>query len=191
MKYHYHVITPFSRFEHIVPLTHMLYHATQKRLTWHPIIDEDLKFDIASSDWIKPLRCAARVDGWFMGHYKENWFIEHSEIEDADRYLVLNDDDAYGTDFFSKIDAVEGDCLICSMRRNNKGDVLIAAPQNVVGGLIGGEQIIVSGGVLRQFRAGPSYGGDRDFIAAITAKYPPTFVPDAEVFWNYYLPGQW
>ena len=123
----YHIITPFKRFQHIVPLSTMLYYATMEKLVWHPIFDDDVKFNIAPTFWIQPMVCPGTVDGWYMGHFKENWFIEHAPIVDQDRYLVLNDDDAYGTDFFKKIDAVQGDCLICSMRRNASGDVLVAA----------------------------------------------------------------
>jgi hypothetical protein len=187
----YHVITPFSRFEHIVPLTEMLYHATTDRLVWHPIVDRELKFQLAQSEWVEPMVCPGKVDGWFMGHYKENWFIEHAEIVDTDRYLVLNDDDAYGTDFFQKIDLVKGDCLICSMRRNSRGDLLTAAPYNLLPCKVGGEQIVVTGEILKRFRWGEDYTGDWDFIKAVTEKYPPVFVPEAEVFWNYYRPGQW
>lgn len=182
--YNYHVFTPFSRFQNLVHVAKRLYaHGVQ----WHPIFDADLPFTL-QADWIHPMVCPTKEPGWFVGHWYQNWFVEHAEIVDGDRYIMCSDDDVHEEPFFDIMDLHEGKALVCSMQRHS--DRLIAAPENMQGGRVGGEQLMVSGEVLRQFRWTAHNAGDWDWIASVIAKYPPAFVPEATVWWNHLDTGK-
>lgn len=181
-RFTYNIFTPFCRWQNLIPFTNMLH---RERVRWHPILDGHALFTFLA-DWIYPsLYPGPMPEGWFPGHAIQNWWIENRWIYDTHRYAMLSDDDMYEEGFIDKIDAVDGDVLIATMLREHAGHgTLVACAENVKGGSIGGEQIIVTGAVLKQFRFGPSGMGDWDFIKAVTDKYPAVFVPDAKVYWN-------
>jgi hypothetical protein len=169
---------------------------------WHPIFDRMVDVSSLWLPWILPMFSRAAAPGWFPGHYAANWFLNHVYWQNQDRYLLLNDDDFYEPDFFPKVDSVDGDVLVCSMKRGQhspaKTDTpaqacndLIAAQENLTCGGIGGEQIILAGHVQRNYRVGPGFAGDWDMISAVLKEYKPAFVPDAFVWFNYLEPGRW
>jgi len=178
MKYTYNVFTPFSRFQNLLYMTKRL---KDFGVQWHPIFDADVPFSI-TGDWIHPMVCPTKEPGWFPGHWYQNWWVEHAEIVDDQRYIMCSDDDDYELGFFDIMDAVEGEVLLCSMKRS--GDLLVADAGHLSPGLMGGEQIMVSGRVLKQSRWAAHYAGDWDFIAGVLAKHTPVFVPNATVWWN-------
>jgi hypothetical protein len=131
-----------------------------------------------------------------------NWFLNHVEWNDHDRYIQLNDDDLYEPGFFERMDAVAGELLICTMKRGDasppKADTpaqpfhtLTACRENLNCGGVGGEQIMMSGRAYRNFRFGKGFSGDWDMIADVLANYQPNFVPEACVCFNALEPGRW
>ena len=199
MKHHYHVYTPVSRPKNMPALIKML---GEEGVTWHPVFDREADVSQLWMPWIDPMFCPPITPGWFAGHYVANWFLDHVDWRDDDRYAILNDDDFYEPGFFRKIDAVEGDVLICSMKRGDasppKSDTpaqpchtLIAAKENLSCGGIGGEQIVATGAAHRNYRYGPGFSGDWDMISAMLSDHEPTFVPEAFVWFNYLEPGRW
>lgn len=180
MKYRYHIITPFSRWRNFPTLSKHLYPIRQ--LCWHPVFDADIPVQFGCRSWIEAHYSQPHPEGFFPGYWKTNWFLDHHEMDAEGRYLVLNDDDLYEEGFFDKIDAVEGELLICSMDRG--GGKLMAHPDDMKCGYVGGEQLIVSGRLMKDERYEPHYEGDWGVISRLTAKTPPLFVPDAVVKFN-------
>lgn len=177
-RFNYHVFTPFSRFQNLVYMAKRL---KGMGVHWHPIFDADLPFSL-SGDWIHPMVCPTKEPGWFPGHWYQNYWVEHAEIVEGDRYIMCSDDDDYEVGFFDVMDQSDGDVLICSMKR--PGDILTADAGHLAPGLMGGEQIMLSGRVIKDSRWTHHYAGDWDYIAGILAKHSPVFVPGAMVWWN-------
>lgn len=199
MKYKYHIITPFSRFQN---LCQMRDHLEPFGITWHLVCEKkDVPFRLKLPDWMKIVVCDPIPPAWFAASWKPNWFIEHQDIDPEARYILLNDDDYYEEGFFEKVDAVDGDLLVCSMKRGNRcpdnspnpqlAHTLWAQQDHLACGGIGGEQVIMSGVALKQARWAHPYAGDWNMIANIIQKYPPVFVPDAFVWFNYLEPERW
>lgn len=180
MKHTYHVLTPLGRV-HQVPRLAKALHLSD--VVWHPIVEDDLCFWI-SGDRIDSFKFHRSPDGWHPAHYGINQFIDKGNIYEADRYMILPDDDAYGDGFWEKIDSADGDLLIWSMERPAHNDVLEAKVENIRGGGIGGEQLCMTGDLLKQSRFSPPYGGDWDFIQKICENRTPTFIPEARVIFN-------
>lgn len=177
-KYAYHVFTPFCRFQNLLYMAKRLHGVG---VQWHVIFDADLPFTL-QADWIHSMVCPTKEPGWFVGHWYQNYWVEHETIIDQDRYIMCSDDDDYEVGFFDLMDQKEGEVLICSMKR--PGDILYADPGYMHCGMVGGEQIMMTGRVLRQFRWAHHYAGDWDFIINVITRYPPVFVPEARVWWN-------
>lgn len=198
MRYTYRILTPFSRFQNLVNFARMLH---SHRVLWHPLLDDDLPFGIHSIDWIDPVYVPrGEPPGFVRAHWMLNWFIEKAYVFESDRYLFLADDDWYEPGFFDKLDAVDGEVLICSMLRGHHQpptgtpygtSPLEAAPQNLHVGQVGAEQLVVSGKVLKPCRFGPEPHADGILIEALTSRHKPAFVPDAHVWFNYLEPGRW
>lgn len=148
---------------------------------WHPIFDADVPFSI-SAEWIDPMVCPTKEPGWFPGHWYQNYWVENAKIVDRDRYIMCSDDDDFELGFFDKMDAKEGDVLVCSMKR--PGDMLWARPDFMQCGMVGGEQVMVTGEILKKYRWGHHYAGDWDWISSVISNHPPVFVPEAVVWWN-------
>lgn len=202
MKHTYHVFTPVSREKNLRLLIDML---AQQAILWHPIFDSDshLAWIPPAQEWITPMVCPTPPPAGFTpGAHPVNWFLEHAEWQDDHRYINLNDDDFYEPGFFEKMDAHEGEVLICSMKRGDcsppKPDTpsqpcntLLAQKENLFCGGVGGEQIMMTGRIYRNCRIGPGYCNDWDMMAKVLAEHEPVFVPEAFVWFNYLEPGRW
>lgn len=178
MRFRYHVFTPFSRFQNLLYMSKRL---KGFGVQWHVILDADLPFTF-SAEWIHPMICPTKEPGWFPGHWYQNYFVEHSPVVDTDRYIMCSDDDDYEVGFFEKMDAHDGDVLVCSMKR--PGDMLWANPAYMHCGGVGGEQVMVTGAILKQCRWAHHYAGDWDWIASVFGKSAPVYAPEAVVWWN-------
>lgn len=196
-KYRYHVVTPFTRFENLVVFACML---REFGVMWHPVFNDDLPFRLAENDWIEPWFAARAPEGWNRGNWAFNWFLDHGSILDRSRYLLMPDDNFYEPGFFDKLEEREGELLICSMKRGHQippggtpygTDTLVAVPGNMHVGGVGGEQLIVSGRLLKTVRFGPNHGSDGQVIAALCQAHKPEFLPEAYVWFNYLEPGRW
>lgn len=158
-------------------------------ITWHLIYDYGVAPVHPNKAWIKPMISAPTPLDWHPSSWKDNWFLDHCEIDDLGRYCHLSDDDWYDKDFFSKLDERDSDVLIATMMNGPTPEGprtnLWAEPGRVQGGRIGAQQIIVSGYIIRYYRYGRQYAGDWDFIEAITSNHPYEFVREANVYWNH------
>ena len=197
MKHPYHVITAFNRWQNLQAMIDLL---GPLNLTWEPIFDDtpENRDRFPKQDWIVPRFCPLAPEGWHPAAWPIYWHPCHCEIDPRARYCILTDDDGYEADFFDKIDSVDGDVLIASMKRGDHSaasgyptDTLLAAPENMHCARIGGEQIVVSGVIWSKFRHLHTAAGDWPWIAAITSAYAPVFVPDAFVRFNALEPGRW
>lgn len=186
MKHRYHVYTPLWRIRNVPRLVELL---RTMGIQWHLLYDEGVKFVHPNEKWIKPMVCPPAPSGWHPSGWKDNWFLDHEEIDDLGRYQHFSDDDWYDPDFFRKIDVVDDDVIIVTMKNGptpeGPREDLIARPERVRGGRIGAQQIVVAGYIIRYHRYGKHYAGDWDFIESIAKQHPLTFIPEAFVYWNH------
>jgi len=167
---------------------------------WHPIFTETVGFRIQETDWIKPCIAPATPDGWNAGHYVLNHFIQSRALYSQQRYLILCDDDRYEPGFFDKIDCVDGNVIICSMKRGDHQPpnsppygtgTLVAAKENMHVGGVAGEQMILSGSVFATVKFGPGNDSDGHVIKDLAKREDVKYVPEAYVWFNYLQPGRW
>lgn len=186
MKYRYHVYTAMWRLKNIPRLVSFL---APLGITWHLTYDKGVSYAHPDLPWIKAMTAEPPPPGWHPSSWKDNWFLDHTQIDDLGRYCHLSDDDWYEPEFFQKLDRHDGDVLIVTMQNGPTPEgprqTLHARPECVRGGRIGAQQLIACGYIARFFRYGKAYAGDWDFISAITQVHPPEFVPEASVYWNH------
>ena len=201
MRHTYHVLTPLKRLENLERLIDML---QDKPVFWHPIFDEGLPFDVHfPHHWIQKGFCPRSAPFWSMWADSLNRFIHAGRLDADSRYLILNDDDFYEPDFFSKIDIVDGEVLICSMKRGQRippgvtperahgTDTLEAKPESMVVGRVGAEQMVAAGRVFERYGFNNSIAADGERIVRIIAENRVQYVPEAFVWFNYLEPGRW
>ena len=183
------VITPFNREENLELLSSVL----KDKCNWTVLIDRDIKFP----DWVTVKRYDKAPIGVCPSNWLFNKFIDEG-LEDEEQYMILCDDDSVEEGFFDKIP--NEDVVICSMKRGERvpevgcgygrGD-LIASPDNLGIGLIAGEQMILKGKILKNYRYGLSSVGDGEMIMQVVKNEPViTFVRDAFVLFNYFEDGR-
>lgn len=198
----YNVITPLARFDNLRKLIPML---DAQNVHWHCITDDDLPFQpMFQQSWIHHYVCPNRETTFFTRcNAAINWFLDtHPPIEDQ-RYCILNDDDAYEDDFFSKIDLHEGEVIIPSMERGSRTPAgvqaerahgatkLWAAPENVHIGGVGVEQLVISGRLLRGIRIPLHICGDGMMIEWTYKTHGAEFAPECNVLFNFFEEGRW
>jgi hypothetical protein len=197
MKYKYHVIMPFTRFENLLAVSLIL---SRAKVWWHPVFNNDIPFGIHNLGWIDPVYAPKAPEGFNPGHFAINWFLDHSELIDDHRYHILCDDDGFEDGFFEKMDAAAGDALLCSMMRGQNQPAngpqygtatLEAKLENVQVGLVGIEQLMLAGRVMRRYRLGPNAADDGRWVVQVAQENLITFVPNANVWFNYLQPGRW
>ena len=208
----FNVITPLARFQNVSDLVN---HLEPKKIKWHVITDEDSKgtFDV-KKDWIFNHICPnVGANFWERCHNSINWFIENKiDSDDENYYCVMNDDDGYEDDFFTKLtnsinnSIVRGnsnDLIICSMMRGNNipSDAipvrrhptytLYARPSNMQVGGVGLEQFIAKGKILKKHKIPLTTCGDGELIQKLTSEYDVLYLPELYVRFNYFEPGRW
>ena len=185
------VLTPFSRIENKEYLIKVL----EGKCNW--IILQDAREEIYDfPEWVKVRKFLTHKDLGSVSNQLLNAFFK--EAEDDVQYMVLCDDDSVEEGFFDKIP--NEDVVITSMKRGQRvppigcgyghGD-LIASPDNIGIGKVAGEQCIVKGKVLKNYRYGLSPIGDGEMIMEIVKKEKITYVPDAHVLFNYFEDGRY
>lgn len=193
------VVTPFKRIENLPFLTKVL----QGKCNWIVLQSSDEPV-IEFPEWVTVKRFDVGKE--YISNQLINEFIS-SGLDDETQYMVLCDDDSVEEGFFEKIP--DEDVVCVSMKRNEasyhvvvddwfartahneKGpDILIASPNNMKIARVGGEQLIVKGKILRNYRYGLSLIGDGEMVLKIAAEHPVTYVPDAYVLFNYFEDGR-
>lgn len=194
------VVTPFKRIENLPFLTKVL----KGKCDWIVLQASD-EPTIEFPEWITVKRYEiTNKDN--ISNRLINEFIS-SGLDDETQYMVLCDDDSVEEGFFEKIPNKDVVCV--SMKRNEasyhvvvddwfariahneKGpDILIASPNNMKIARVGGEQFIVKGKILRNYRYGLSPIGDGEMVLKIAAEHPVTYIPDAYILFNYLEDGR-
>lgn len=195
------VVTPFQRTQNL----NLLARTLKGKVNWVVLIDEDITFP----DWVKVIKYPKPTNG--SNELLNNFFA--SELEPETQYMVLCDDDSVEDGFFDKLPNEDVVCV--SMQRGDREfkhvvwddwatkmghwetglDLLVADPKNMKVACVGGEQLIVKGKILKDFRYGytdstADVPGDFAFIRDVIAKHPVTYVPEARVLFNYYEEGR-
>ena len=198
------VYTPFQRKENIK----LMSEALEGKANWIVLIDNPELKDLFP-DWvtvklydIPPAHVAC----------KSNWIVNQflkEELNAETQYMILCDDDSVEEGFFDKIPDEE--VVICSMKRGDREirhvvwddwanqmghwaddlDILVADKSNLRIGAVGGEQLIMKGKALRNFRYGLTNVGDGEMILKVAEEYDITYVPDAFVLFNYFEDGRY
>ena len=194
-----HLITLFSR--HYL-FTELLSRYLPMRVIWHLLRFESEKPfpDISNHPWIIPMIIP---DQYKINHMLpiNNYFILNGNIVDDDYYIFSPDDDMYEPGVMRKIRGLQDPVVVISMKRGHHvpsgcvphpTDTLIACPENMRIGRIGGEQIFVKGKVFKAHRFREDvYEADGYMALEYAANYPIRFEPDLYVLFNYYQEGRW
>ena len=207
----FHVITPLARFGNFPALIDML---EPLNVEWHVITDEDAKESYTTIKewypWIHFYVCPNKGVQFFERcNYAINWFLDTQPLVLEDMYSILNDDDAYEPDYFSKISSVlmivDHPIVITSMERGHNTPAsavgcrahppskLWGIPENMRVGGVGVEQIMLKGRILSKFRIPLLNDGDGRFIVSVINDYSNDvgYIPPATVWFNYFEPGRW
>lgn len=201
MNHTYHILTPFGRIQNLDEMIRLL---RTLKIQWHPVFDDSLQFRMDFGHelgWIHPEYCPpTNIPGFIRAHFINNWWMDRQVPEENGRYLFINDDDFLEEGFLEKVDGVEGDIMIVSMKRGHHQpptgpqygtETLVAAPENMSPGHVGGEQLIASGKALPRVRFGPNQFGDGEMVVAAVKEFEAAYVPEANVLFNWLEPGRW
>ncbi len=188
------VVTPFTRKQNLPFLLKVI----EGHAKWTVIIDDPSLKDIFPS-WVNvklydkpPTRANLCKSNWLY-----NQFLAEG-LDKETQYMLLNDDDSVEEGFWDKIP--DEDVIICSMRRGQRvpangvgygwGD-LIASPDNIGIGKVSGEQLIIKGKIMQDFRYGLNHVGDGVMIMRVVEEHPVRYIPDAYVLFNYFEDGRY
>ncbi len=199
------VVTPFNRKENLKYLLPLY----EGKVNWVVLIDNPEFKDIFPS-WVtvKLYDKPVLKPGEGISNALFNKFVDEG-LDDETQYILLCDDDTVEEGFFDKIP--DDNVVIVSMKRNDRNqlhmvvddwfaqkyhpemgeDILLADPSNFRIARIGGEQIILKGKILKNYRYGLSNVGDGEMILKVIAENPVTLVPEAFVYFNYLEDGRW
>lgn len=189
------VVTPFTRKENL----DLMIKVIKGHANWIVLVDDDSLLSIFP-DWVKvrkmekpPRRANLAPSNWLF-----NEFISQG-LDSETQYMVLCDDDSVEEGFFEKIPDAE--VVITSMKRGDhvvQGQycaypitTLVAHPDNIGIGKVAGEQCIMKGKVLRNFRYGLNLVGDGVCVMRVCEEYTPVYLPDAYVLFNYFEDGRY
>lgn len=198
------VVTPFSRIEN----KDLMINHLQGKCNWIVLLTSDQ--DIEFPDWVtvKKYDLAEFTNRNYISNRLINRFISDG-LDKETQYMVLCDDDFVEEGFWDKIP--NEDVVYVGMKRGDYAtqhivwnnwkerlghfedgiDILEAKPENLTLARVGGEQFIVKGKVLRNFRYGLNSSGDGDTILKIVEEYPITYAPHAYVLFNYLQDGRY
>lgn len=209
-----HAITAMSRFDLLDTLVE---HYGPMDIVWHPVMFEseaNLSDWPPGKAWIQPLvipnvdefaELVGRGEKRFpIGHYKKNAFVKSDDINNDDYYWFLDDDDMIEASTVSAIKEMDDDVIFISMKRGHHvpADVtterayptwpLIAAPENVKVGLIGQQQYICKGEVLKQIHYDEQIHHSDGLVAIwLKENFPIRYEKNLYVLFNYFEPGRW
>lgn len=204
----YNVITPLTRMHLYNDLKQMIesQFSFDHTIKWHILLDSDNPTNIDKEEkdhWIRFYRIEMEKTEQDKGHVILNKFFEIGNIQDSERYNILCDDDAYSRNFFTNLDFIDYEVIICSMERGHNipsgldpkrahpTNKLWACKENLVLGGVGMEQIILSGRILKKYRIPTQHFGDGIFIINIARENRVKFAPEIVALFNYFEPGRW
>lgn len=175
------VVTPFSRLENLELMANHL----KGKCNWVVLID-DLNLMGKFPEWVRVIHSVFKKRPDFVSNFLFNNFIDLG-LKNETQYMILCDDDFTSEGFFDKIP--DEDVVVVSMDRGL--DVLRARPEMMKIGRVGGEQVIVKGKILKNYRYGLSAVGDGEMIEKMVKNCEKfTYVPDAYVMFNWLEDGR-
>lgn len=184
------VVTPFNREQNLELLSKVLLKAG---VQWTVLVDREIDFP----EWVEVKRYDKAPAGVCPSNWLFNKFIDEG-LDDETQYMILCDDDSIEDGFFD--DLPNSGIVITSMKRGERvppvgcgyghGD-LLASPLNIGIGKIGGEQFIVKGKILKNYRYGLSSVGDGEMIVEIMKTHTAKYRPDKFVLFNYFEDGRY
>ncbi len=194
------VVTPFRRIENLPYLEKIL----KDKVNW--VILQAKDEPVVDVPWATVKQYEVAKDQ--RSNRLFNAFISEG-LEPETQYMILCDDDSVEEGFFDMIP--DNDVVCVSMKRSDRAinhvvwsdyekqlghwensvDVLIADPKNMHPGAVGGEQLIMKGKALRNFRYGLSNIGDGQMAVKVAEEYPITYLPDVFVLFNYFEDGRY
>lgn len=209
-------ITPFQRKENIELLANVL----MGKADWIVLID-DHALEPLFPEWVRVMKMGKPPENVCKPNWLFNEFLNSNKLDPETQYMILCDDDSVEDGFFDKIP--DDDIVVTSMKRSDRAirhvvwddwksqlghweesaDILVAAPENMRIAGVGGEQLIVKGKILRNFRYGLSNIGDGEMIMKVVEEYGGTdrmadparsritYLPDAYVLFNYFEDGRY
>lgn len=195
------VVTPYRRKENLELLSKVI----KGHANWIVLVDDD---SIVFPDWVTVKRYPKPREGICKSNALFNEFISEG-LEQETQYMILCDDDSVEEGFFEQIP--NEDVVITSMKRSDRAirhvvwddwskqlghwvdgvDILEAKPSNLRIGAVGGEQCIMKGKVLRNYRYGLTNVGDGEMILKVAQEYAITYLSDAYVLFNYFEDGRY
>ncbi len=193
----FHILMPFSRWFNLIDIGACL---RPQGVHLHLLMIKGEQDVPKLGGWIDTYHFDAPPEGFFVGHWLVNQFLENAEVFNEDRYQVLTDDDLVEDGFYSKLASFDDDVLVTSMQRSNIPSdggaacgfgTLVASPENMKVGHCGFEQILAKGKVLKEYRCGSRYEADGDLIEKMWADGMERFrfVPNAFVYFDRLPPG--
>lgn len=184
------VITPFQRKENIELMANSL----KGKANWIVLVDDET---LVFPEWVTVKKFLKPPEGICKSNWIFNEFLNGNKLDPETQYMILCDDDSIEEGFFDKIP--NEDVVIVSMKRgdnivqNNYYNApvdLIASPDNIKIAFVAGEQCIVRGKILRNFRYGLSSIGDGEMVLKVAQEHQITYVPEAFVLFNYFEDGR-
>ena len=192
----YHILTPFNREENKKPL---LENFKRPNVVFHPLIDRPIEFP--KEAWIKPFSFKRGPGIKNIAFHAWDKYFDSGKLIDDDYYLFISDDDFLEPDFFKKIEDINTDVILVSMKRGDNvtaarygTETLIPRWHLLQRSRIGTEQLIAKGKILKNERFRDLYNADGLFIGTLHRKNPHqnfTFKTDAYIWFNYLEPGRW
>ncbi len=196
------VVTTLSRKENIPYLIKVL----EGKCNWI-VIQADDEPTLEVPEWVTVKRFNVTNKNNISNRLYNEFF--NSGLDPEIQYMVLCDDDSVEEGFFDKIP--NEDVVLVSMKRSDRAinhvvwddwekqmghwentiDILVADPKNLRLGAVGGEQLIVKGKILRDFRYGLSNVGDGKMVLQIAQEYPITYLPNVFVLFNFFEDGRY
>lgn len=177
------VVTPFNRKQNLDLMAKHL----EGKCNWVVLIDDLLLRD-SFPPWVE-VKCYLndwKDESGCISNRLFNKFINEG-LDDETQYMILCDDDFVEEGLFDKVP--DEDVVVVSMDRGL--DVLRARPEMMSIGRVGGEQVIIKGKVLKNYRYGLSNVGDGEMIEQMVANGEKfTYVPDAHILFNYLEEGR-
>jgi hypothetical protein len=196
----FEVITPFQRYQNKNILTN---HLREFNIIWRPIIDDkDWVLWYSREEWIFPHVYHKNGTLGNQGNIRINDFIEHG-LDDNTYYSFLCDDDFYERGFFDKIAerTPKESVIVVSMHRGDRFSLcggrptytLPAAPQNMKENVVGLEQLIIRGDILKNLRLDVNNACADGLLARELKEQgvPINYMMDVFVLFNYLEKGRY
>ncbi len=192
-----HIIMAFSR-HHLAQTLVDLYRPMNVVL--HPMIFKDEAMFPIREGWIRPF--VASVDRKDAGSLISltNMFIENAKIEDDHYYCTMTDDDMYDPGVVDRLRELDNDVVVVSMKRGDNlvpGSpyntmTLVAHPNNMKIGGVGGEQIAIKGRIFKTLKFDEEDPcADGSMAVYLKDNFKVRYEPDLFVLFNYLEPGRW